>query len=234
MKKPFNLLLALISFSICITACKKQAPVCTGNCGTINSNGRVINKLTNTGAAGVPVSLNWVKFVGGIAQTEVIATVNSKADGSFNFTSSIDTTYFTRGYSLSLKANKSKEYIILGYSGVINVQAYSFDQNALQNKTLEVYKKANLKIRLNRTLNDNFQSFAITHSNVNDFFLYDYNVQSPKEVIDRNTSELNIETVADVYTKIKTTKTFSNSPSIVTLDSVKCTANSISTYKVTF
>lgn len=234
MKLIYKILLTLILVSIFITSCKKQAPVCMGNCGTINANGSVVNKRTNTNASGVPVSLSWVKFVGGFSQSEVIATVSSKTDGSFNFTSNIDTTYFSKGYFLSLSVGSSNDYIILGYSGVIETRTYSFNPNAFQTKQFEVYKKANLKIRLHRTLNDNFQSYAITHSNVTDDFLYDYNVQSPQEVIDRNTSELNIVTVSDVYTKIKTVKTFLNGTSIITLDSVKCTSNATSIYDVTF
>ncbi|MDN3655636.1 hypothetical protein QWZ08_08365 [Ferruginibacter paludis] len=167
----------------------------------MNANGSVINKLTNTVAAGVPVSLSWVKFVGVFSQSEIIATVNSKADGSFNFTSNIDTTYFSKGYFLSVSVGKSNDYIILGYSGNIETRTYSFDQNAFQHKQFEVYKKATLKIRLHRTFNDTFKSYAITHANVTEDYLYDYNVQSPQEVIDRNTSEINVETVADVYTK---------------------------------
>ena len=234
MKLTYKILLTVLSVSFLINSCKKQAPVCTGNCGTINANGSVVNKLTATNASGVPISLSWVKFVGGFSQSEVIATVNSKTDGSFNFTSNIDTTYFSKGYFLSLSVGSSNDYIILGYSGLIETRTYSFDPNAFQTKQFEVYKKANLKIRLHRTLNDNFQSYAITHSNVTDDFLYDYNVQSPQEVIDRNTSELNVVTVADVYTKIKTTKTFANGTSIITLDSVKCTTNSTRIYDVTF
>ena len=234
MKHRYKIFLTILLFSIFISACKKQAPVCTGNCGIINSNGSVINKLANTSAAGVPVSLNWAKFVGGFSQREVITTVNSKADGTFNFSSNIDTTYFSKGYFLSLGVGSGNNYIILGYSGVIETRTYSFDQNAFQNKQFEVYKKANLKIRLHRTLNDNFQSYSITHSNVDDFFLYDYNVQSPQEVIDRNTSKLNVVTVADVFTKIKTLKTFANGTSTATLDSVICITNSTGIYDVTF
>jgi hypothetical protein len=234
MKLTYKILLIIFSVSFLVNSCKKQAPACTGNCETINANGRVVNKLTTTSASGVPVSLSWVKFVGGFSQSEVIATVNSKTDGSFNFTSNIDTSYFSRGYFLSLSVGKSNNYIILGYSGLIETRIYSFDQNAFQNKQFEVYKKANLKIKLHRTLNDNFQSYAITHSNVSNDFLYDYNVQSPQEVIDRNTSELTVVTVADVYTKIKTVKAFANGTSIITLDSVKCTSNSTSIYDITF
>lgn len=229
-----KILITAISFSIFTTACKKQAPVCTANCGSINANGKVVNKLTAANAAGVPVSLSWIKFVGGFSQSKVITTVNSKTDGSFNFTQNIDTTYFSKGYFLSLRVGKSNDYIILGYSGLIETRTYVFDQNAFQAKLFEVYKKANLKLKLNRTLNDNFQSYAITYSNVADFYLHSYNVQSPQEVTDKNISEINIETVADVYTKIKTVKTFANGISTTTLDSIKCTTNATSIYEINF
>lgn len=234
MKPAYKIILTLISVSILLTACKKQAPVCIGNCGTMNANGTVINKLTSASASGVPVSLRWVKFVGGFSQSKVITKVNSKTDGSFNFTANIDTTYFSQGYFLSLRAGKSDDYIILGHSGVIETRTYSFDQSAFQAKQFEVYKKANLKIKLRRVFNDNFQSFAITHANVTDYYLHNYNVQSPQEVIDRNISEINIETVADVYTKIKTVKTFANGTLTTTLDSIRCTTNSTNIFEVTF
>jgi hypothetical protein len=234
MKHGYKILLILLLVSTLINSCKKYAPPCTRNCGTINANGTVVNKLTNTSAEGVPVSLCWVKFVGIFTQSEIIGTVNSKADGSFNFTSNIDTTYFSKGYFLSLSVGESNAYIILGYSGLIETSTYFFDQNAFQTKQFEVYKRANLKIRLHRTLNDNFKSYKISHSNVTGFFLDDYNVGSPQEVIDRNTSELNVATVADVYTKIKTVKTFANGTSTTTLDSVKCTTSSTTIYDITF
>jgi hypothetical protein len=217
-----------------LIACSKKAPPCVGNCAPMTANGRVVNKLANTAAAGVPVSLRWAKFVGGLSQFELISTVKSRADGSFDLKSDIDTTYFTRGYYLSLNVGQNNEYLILGYSGVIEARTYSYDQAVFQGKQLEVYKKANLNIKLRRLANDNFQSFAISHANVTDFFLYDYNVASPQEVIDRNTSELNVQTVADVYTKVRSVKTFANGTSITTLDSVRCVVGSANTVEVRF
>jgi hypothetical protein len=196
--------------------------------------------LTNTSAAGVPVSLSWVKMVPGSFPTIlppelVIAKVKSESDGTFNFTSEIDTTYFVRRYFLSLTVGSNKEYIILGHPGVtISANTYFFDQNAFQGVQFEVYKKANLKIRLHRTQNDDFTKFSISHSIFDYWFLYDYNVGSPQEVIDQNKSELNVETVADVYTKIKVVKTFLNGTSTTTIDSVRCTTNATTTYDVIF
>lgn len=227
----------LLPFLLAITSlcsCKKQAAVCTGNCETINARGNVVNKLTTAEASGVPVSLSWVKFQGGLSQSELITSVHSAADGSFNFTANIDTAYFSKNYFLSLSVGKSDDYIILGYSGVIEARAYSFDPNAFLDKQFEVFTKANISIRLHRALNDNFQRFAISHSNLNEVYLYDYNVQSAQEVIDRNTSVLDIETVADVYTKIKTVKEFGNGASSISLDSIKCLPNAANVYDLNF
>ena len=225
------LLTALLFFS-----CERDAPECKGNCETMNANGRVINNLTGTGASGVPVKLSW-SLGGGLPRGDrlVIQTVNSDGNGAFNFTSSIDTTYFSKDYHLSLYVGDNDEYMILGYAGVNSKPSYAFDQSAFQNVQLEVYKKANLKIRLHRTQSDNFTSFIISHSNVdNYFFVIDYNVQSPQEVIDKKQSELNVNTVADVYTKIKVEKTFADGTSKVTIDSIKCTTNATSIYDVNF
>ena len=235
MKPAAKILLPVLVVSFFMNSCVKHAPACTGKCVAINANGSVVNKLTTTSAAGVPVTLSWLTFSGIFSQSEVISKVYSKPDGSFDFTSHIDTTYFSKGYSLSLSVGSNNEYMILGYSGLIQIQSYFFNQNSFQNIQFEVYKKANLKIKLHRTLTDNFQSYSITHSNVGDNYIdYDYNVQSPQEVIDRNVSEINVVTVADIYTKINTTKTFANGTSTTTLDSVKCTTNATSIYDVSF
>jgi hypothetical protein len=216
MKLADHILLPVLAVSFFMYSCEKHAPVCTGNCVAINANGSVVNKLTTTSAAGVPVSLSWVTFSGIFSQSELISKVFSQTDGSFNFTSHIDTGFFSKGYFLSLSVGSNKEYFILGYSGLIDTSEYSFNLNAFQDISFEVYKKANLIIKLLRTLTDDFQSYTITHANVVDnFFLYDYNVQSPQEVIDKKTSEIDVTTVADVYTKIQTTKTFANGTSTI-------------------
>jgi hypothetical protein len=235
MKLANNILLPVLAVSFFMSSCQKHAPICTGNCVTINANGSVVNKLTSTSASGVPVSLSWVTFSGIFSQSELISKLPSKTDGSFNFTSHIDTSYFSRGYYLSLSVGSSNEYIILTYSGLIRTNTYSLDLNAFQNIQFEVYKKANLKIKLHRTLNDNFQTYAIVHSSIEYYtFDNDYYVESPQEVIDRNTSEIDVATVADVYTRIQTTKTFANGTSTITFDSVKCTSTTTSIYNVSF
>jgi hypothetical protein len=192
-----------------------------------------VNKLTGTAAVGVPVSLYWTKFVGTFPDDLIITTVNSKNDGSFDFTAHIDTTYFSQHYSLALRVNSNNEYFLLNY-GVIYKQTSTFDLNAFQNIQFEVYKKANLKLRLHRTASDNFQLYEVSHSNVvdgdfrGDYYNDNYQAALP------NPNEVNVETVADVYTKIKTSKTSANGTITETLDSVKCTSTVTSTVDINF
>jgi hypothetical protein len=117
-----------------------------GNCGAIKANGSVVNKLTIKGVPGVPVSLSWVKFVGAFSQSEVIATVNSKIDGPFNFTSNIDTGYFSKGYFLSLSIGKSNDYIILGYSGFIEIEPIGLTKMLFRQNNLKFTGKQILQL----------------------------------------------------------------------------------------
>jgi hypothetical protein len=231
MKNAFVLLFAfacLISFS-----CKKRAPLCTGNCVTLQVTGRIIDKLSNTGAPDISVSLNWSNSVWRLDDL-VIGKVHSRNDGRFDFTVSIDTSYFSNHYYLSLYIDGNKQYLALGYSGLISLRSYFFNPGAFQGVQFEVYKKADLKIRLHRNQSDDFTNFAISHSNVVDnFFLHDYNVGSPKEVTDINKTELNVSTVSGVFTKIRTVKT-SGGTTVTTIDSIKCTAGSTAVYDVYF
>lgn len=233
MKPSAQIFFLLIIFPLFMHSCKKQAGPCTGNCATINANGSVINDITNSSAANVPVSLNWFKFSGITPQYEVIAILNSRDDGTFNFTSTIDTSYFKNGYSLLLSAGSNNEYMILGYSGLISKQIGAFDPNAFQGIQFDVFKKATLILQVHRIQSDSFQSFAIYHTVVGDINLYDYNIQSPQDVT-QSTSEINVTTVADVFTTITALKTFSNGTNETTTDSIKCSANTSNTFVVNF
>jgi hypothetical protein len=232
---PFRLVSLIILTTFFINSCRKHAPKCAGNCAEINVSGKVINKLTNENAGNVPVTLCWSKFVGIASQSLDITTVKSNYDGSFNFNSNIDTAYFRNGYYLSLIVNSNRQFIILGYSGNISERIYSFDPNAFQNVQFEVFRKANLTLKLHRVQNDIFNAFSIKTSVVVDnFYLTQYSVRSPQEVVARNTYEIDVSTVADVFTRIRLTKSFSNGTSTTTIDSIRCTTTSPNVYHVYF
>lgn len=231
-----RLVFVLSLFSLFLfPSCKKQAAICSGNCGEITAAGKVVNELTGTPVSGVPVSLAWTKFSGGIEKKEVIGTVQSNDDGSFILNATLDTMKFNDGYTLYLSAESNDEYMILGYSGTIGQASYSFDPTAFANLRFDVYRKAALRIRLHRILNDDFKSFSISHSNVvPELFQNDYLVQSPQEVINRNQSYVDKKTVADIYTRIRTEKVLPDGTTQTTVDSVICGAAGETVYDVFF
>ena len=94
---------------------------------------------------------------------------------------------------------------------------------------------ATLKIKLQRSQNDNFESFGIQHSAVNENnTVSDYAISSPQEVIDRNVKELTVPTVAGVFTKIISTKRINSTQVITQIDSVRCTRGGNNSFTVVF
>lgn len=223
-----------VLFLFLLWSCEKQAPVCTGNCASITANGKVINNLSGDGAANIPVTLQWQRFVGLAQEQLVIESVMSSEAGEFDFSANIDTAYFRKGYELGLKVRSGGDYIILGSTGKIDARAYEYDTSAFHGITFDVFRKAKLIIRLHRVQTDDFKNFVISHGVFGGTNGYDYSVSSPKEVIDRNQYELNVNTVSDVYTKIKVEKIAINGTANVRVDSVRCSASGTTYFDVNF
>ena len=51
-----------VSLSCLFFSCKKQNIACTGNCYSLNVNGKVVNSLTNTVVADVPFIINQWRY----------------------------------------------------------------------------------------------------------------------------------------------------------------------------
>ncbi len=233
MLKSLFLALPVLLFA----SCQKHAAACVANCGVIYAKGIVENGLTKAGAPNAPVTLSWGKFNGLIEQDEIIAKVSSKSDGSFGFSSSIDTTYFSKGYFLNLHVNSNNEYIILSYTGTISQRVDSFNSNALQNVQFVVFNEANLAIRMHRVQTDSFQTFTVSHSlklknTIGDSLsYYDFLGDSPAEI---HTSQINVSTVADIYTTITAVKMLNNDTTSLIVDSIKCVSGSLNVYDLYF
>lgn len=219
------IVLSLLNFS-----CRKQNIVCTGNCSVINSTGYIINKLTNAKVGNVPITLDWVTSRIFLCAQKNVYSGKSNANGTFNFTSSIDTSRF-KEYRLKLRIEDNPDFISLPERGFnLNQYLYSYNINGLQNVIFEVYPKANLKIKLNRTSTDQFTYFSVVHSFVDNAQYSDFSVLSPQEI---NKTEVNVFTAADIYTKVIITKTLANGTSTYLVDSLKCNKGP-NTYVVTF
>lgn len=225
---PFFLVLLLLS-------CRKQTIICTGNCAPITISGTTFNKISNTAQPNVPISLDWVQARICICSQKNVFTGQSGSDGSFTITANIDTSMF-KNYGLKLYVSKNDDFIVIRDSTFASNDSYRFySPGGYPPVRLNIYPQATLKIKLQRSQTDNFESFSIQHSAVNENnTVSDYYVSSPKEVTDRNVKELTVPTVAGVFTKIISTKRISSTQVITQIDSVKCTRGGNNSFTVVF
>jgi len=225
-KKYFLISLLLVSIS-----CKKQIAVCTGNCDVINCNGYLFDSASNSNAGVAPISLDWVKFTGIIFNRKNISSVNTKNDGTFNFSSKIDTTLFGQGYFLSIRVADNDSYMTLPDNGNDNHRMYNYNSNGFTNLRLDVYQKTTLKIKLNRVQNDTFQYFSVSYYFADNAGFFPFEITSPQ---DTYKTELDVPTAVSLYTKINVTKRNSVGISSMTTDSIRCTKNGANNYTVNF
>ncbi len=234
MKQNIKCILFLLAISALSNfSCRKQIIRCAGNCGTIKVSGNVTNKITNSIATNVPITLDWVSSRICICSQKNVYSTNTSTTGSFNFTSSIDTSWF-KDYRLKLKIDNSPDYIALPEFGGIPASSrymYEYSPDELQNVNFEVYPKANLKIKLNRILKDDFDYFSVQHYFIDNFQFSDYAILSPQGI---NKTEVNVFTSADIFTKIVSVKRASNGTNKVIIDSIKCTRSGTNIYTVNY
>ena len=225
---PFFLVLLLLS-------CRKQTIICTGNCASITISGTTFNKISNTAQPNVPISLDWGRSTICICSQKNVFTGQSGSDGSFTIVANIDTSMF-KNYGLKLYVSKNDDFIVIRDSTFASNDSYRFYvPGGYPPVRLNIYPKAMLKIILQRSQTDNFESFSIQHSAVNENnIVSDYYVSSPKEVTDRKVKELTVPTVAGVFTKIISTKRINSTQVISQIDSVRCTKGGANTFTVVF
>jgi hypothetical protein len=223
-----HIILGLL-FSCFFLSCKKEKVVCTGNCYSLNVNGKVVNALTNTNAPNVPLIIDQVKFVGLFSSSRNVQEFSSKSDGTFSTAASIDTTMFQDGYFLTLKVKENNDYMTLPRPG--STRLYDLSTNTFTNINISVYPKVNLTIKLNRIQNDDFKYFAVAYYFVDNQDFFPFSILSPQDI---NKTELIVPTSADIFTKIRVTKRNSSGVSTATLDSIKCVNGRTNMYTVNF
>ena len=222
-KHILPLLLLFVLFS-----CRKEVAIeeCSQNCATYNIKGKFYDAVNNVGFSNIPVELKWNYFRYCIScpRSRQVYSGRSDENGNFDFSINIDTTFFN-DYSLELTAPKISNYF--------DLFSRSIYRNDLQNDSIikvGYYPIGNLKLNLHRIETDSIIKMSISHiwkgigtdEYINQL---DYFGESPNLIID---SSFNIETVADLSTKIviKIFKFNGNQTEIV--DSIVCNRSATS------
>ena len=215
-------------FFLLFISCKKSMSDLT-----FKANGIVTNPTTNIRISNYPISLYWYNSAGLWPIKINIETVKTASDGTFSISTNIDTSKFSKGFSLVLSLDASGGYILNAFG--INAKVYilksNYDPSAYKDIEFNVYKNANLKLKLIRTQTDTFTGLEVLHSIlIQNNYYNDYSIfgQNPPP-----NTEINISTISDAFTKIFITK-YNGTPNIVfkLVDSVKCTSDSTSILNV--
>jgi hypothetical protein len=234
MKLKFKYAAVPILWVICcllIVSCRKNQPICSGNCVDINVNGRIYLKTTNASFSNVPVEVIW--FINSLCwgcTSYTVASGKTDSDGRFNFNATIDTTYF-RKYFLAVRIPRDSNYLSAPGEGGVNFiekRIWNFTPNDLENLKVEYYPKTQLTIRLHRVLSDNFDYFGVGHNFTNEYGYGDYTNSGPRFSTD---STLRVETAADIYTRITWNKNV-NSQIHSQTDSLLCTTSGLNVFDI--
>jgi len=151
---------------------------------------------------------------------------NTDENGVFNFNVVIDTMSFN-DYDLNVKVPRSNSKYISSVSGgndeYVNISFRCFDIQALQNIDFAFYNKAILTINLNRTETDNCSGLNVAHS----FDGYQYTSNSfTTDSIQNGTSRiLQLETAADMDSRIRWIKFMMNGDRYHYADTLICRQN---------
>jgi len=211
------LLIAIIAYS-----CEKDARCTSGDCVTVNIKGALRVQPSGEGLNDVPVEAFFHK-TGSVRNTSRrISSESTNRNGEFNIKATIDKN-FKNGY-LRVVIPHQKNYI---YSSNIKY-FYDWDDNreALNNISFEFYNKAILTINLIRTPINDFDSFGVVFESVKGPQHCTFDTPYPNSKIEIR----QVETAADVYTKIWLWKQINEETFLVSLDSLICRQNSNNVY----
>jgi hypothetical protein len=225
-------LVVVITLGFLVGSCKKAENLCQGSCADLHLKGQCIDLSSGTGIAGVKVSVYW--FYRGFSffhTGKIIGEALTDKDGYFNFIVFADTSQFGKN-NLTIQVDIPDGYLGPNYVHEKILRKWFSTYNSIQpGINFFFYRKANLSIKLKRTLNDNFLNFRgyYSYGHATGSNLFDVNglFSSPD-------TTFNVVTAANRYTLVETSKYLSPGNFVYTGDSVYCTAGNNNTITVNY
>lgn len=218
-----KLLLLFIIIASLATSCKKEEFKCKGNCVPVRINGRAYDATTAKGFSNIPVTVSWdASFtMGGFAPSpKLVYKGKTDKEGNFAFVINVDSSLFERNH-LDVQVPVQAGYI-RNNDDHVEESLFEYEPAGLQNIDFAMYPKAILTIRLHRIQNDNFEYFSLEHYFRRNSTSTDYLITGSQFARD---TVMQTETSANIYTKVKSHKTFGFGSFTEQIDSIFCTAN---------
>jgi hypothetical protein len=228
----FKIAAVVLLLTASVPSCEDDSdykPDCaSGRCETVNIKGSLRVVPSGDGLRGVPVEVILVNHAGKWNTSKKVVSGKTDRDGVFNFNVTIDINSFENNHHLRVMIPNQKDYI-----NISNLEHFfRYDENALSNIHFEFYNRAQLTIHLNRTQTDEFDEFALGH-----FFLiggYGRLLFIERDPAPKPARTFQIETAADVYTKIVWTKSLNREEIFQNFDSLICRQNSNNVINVNY
>ena len=230
----YKIIAITLFLAACAFSCEKEnmgkyAPDCkTGNCVSVNIRGALRVKPSGAGLNNVPVNVYFdnshLSRVPIFTTQRKVATGKTNKNGEFDFKVTIDTKTF-EDFRLIVEIPEQKKYIaVSGYFKSFG----SINEEVIQNINFVFYEKTTLTINLIRTQTDEFDYFSGTYRFDNNYRTLLPTIRDSKNAI------WQIETGADVYTKITWIKRFKEKTIYENADSLICKPKINNVYNINF
>lgn len=208
------LLLFFIILTQLTISCELDQPMDSKDCIDVIISGLLHVKTDETPLINIPVQVIWVQS--GIYGTNYrVIAGNTTSDGRFIFKTQLDTSLFrSRTLYVRIHSDDLENYVSsknVWNRGDIYQTFTHFDRTQLQNIEFEFYHKANLKIKYDKTSNEQIYNFAIYYN----FDGEDHTVR-PLFSYHPFCDSLTVRTAADVMTTISLWKMVSINNAIET------------------
>ena len=223
------MLLAFMSCDPPINNPENRFYQCDSNCFALNVSGNIINKNTNKGISGMPVTLKWTDSYCFFCFFNTIDTTHSDNEGYYNFDVLIDTTYFRHAFNLSIEIPEDSTYLFHGYPFTKSIGEVPDSSEKVIN--FELQPAAQLELHLNRIEKDTFQYFYLSYHYI-DKVSFGV-IEGLRNSEDASNEVYTVPTAADIKTYIVWTKVF-NKVKTRKMDSIVCRQNQKNIYELNY
>lgn len=231
----------LLALACC--ACKKQVKMtaCTGHCADIVFAGRVMDVANNTPIAGRQASVTMLLNGCIVCTTIDVASGKTGSDGNFRFQVTIDTSLL-KDHHLVMSINAPADYLlypkvispaISATPGSVSESFYTIDTAAFGHFNAGFYPVADLSVRLHRAT-PVVSAYPVLSMDLRLEPTGTTSVAGLYQSAANIDTTFHIQTAANSYTKITTTKWISPTAIQNHTDSVKCAAGQNNTIDITY
>ena len=228
-------ILCALLFMVLFTSCEEKylLDLDSEHCVNVNIKGRLYVEPTGEKLDNILVEVFFKEKSFFLPQSKEIISGKTDKNGIFNFNTAIDTTSFD-DYLLCVMITNPKDYLASYYADkgdLVSICWENYSAEELQNIEISFYKKATLIINFNKTTDD-CEYLSVYHSFAK--LCYAYWFRIPDFEQDEAWKKLQLETAADIHTKINWEKSMKDGERYTDTDSLICRQNKNNIFNINY